>query len=539
MGKRMEMKGNRKFPIITKKIVGGVIVSGIVLCSAIFAAGFWAFSHQSRRQYDDNIRSIAEAARECLNPDAFPRYIGGEKDAEFEAVNAILQDFVDKFDLNLLYVSVVNPPDYTHITYIYNPVKRGGRWTEFPLGYEEDYIESDYNNSARRVFEGGETIVRHTLRTRSGSHITAMLPVEDSSGRTVAVIGVQKNIQGLADAQEFFINFVVAMEVACAVLFGLLFSWYFNAKIIRPLLLITRETDHFANHGGRPSDKLLEIRSGDEIGALARSVHQMEHDVCRNIDELTKMTAEKERIGTELRVAAKIQADMLPKGYPPFPARSDFDLFATMAPAKEVGGDLYDYLLLDDDHLMMAVGDVSGKGVPAALFMGKCKVLLDFCALLRLPPAEIFRRANEKLCEGNDSALFVTCWLGILTFSTGELRYVNAGHPHPILTHGGSSEFMGGKPNIVMGAMDGMKYDERTVTLEKGDRLLIYTDGVTEATDSSLAMFGEERLLAAVRAAEPKDAPDAVASIRAEIDSFAGEAEQFDDITMLQFIWKG
>ncbi|WP_294429000.1 PP2C family protein-serine/threonine phosphatase [uncultured Treponema sp.] len=529
----------RRLPVITKKIVVAIVVAGLLLCSILFSASYAAFSRQFRRQYDFSIKAIAAAARATLNPDDFSGYLESKKtDDRYNATHDILQDFVDKFELNLLYVSFVDAPDYKHITYIYNVVANNSKWKEFPLGHEEDYIEPNYNSTAKRVFEKGETIVRHTMKTRNGSHITAMLPVYDSDGKIVAVIGAQKSIQEFVDARYSFINLVILVEVVFGFIFVLLFCSYFNLKFIKPLVLITRETDHFASWGGKPSDRLLSVKNRDEIGILAHSLHQMEYDVCRNIDELTKMTAEKERISTELSVATKIQSDMLPKEYPPFPERKDFDLFATMDPAKEVGGDLYDYILLDEDHLMLVVGDVSGKGVPAALFMGKCKSLLDFQASHTLSPAEIFEVANEQLCKGNDSGLFVTCWLGILTFSTGELRFVNAGHPSPVLFHNGEFSYIKTKPNFVLGGMEGIHFTEHSMTLEKGDRLFVYSDGVNEATDSNEQLFGEERLISAMQGTEKFDAPETLKKLREKIDAFVGEAEQFDDITMLQFIWK-
>ena len=528
----------RKLPVITKKILFLVVIAGFLLCTLVFAAGYGAFSWEFRVQYDSSIRAISAAARECLEPDAFPVYLATrERNESYDSVHRILQDFVDKFELNLIYVSAVEPPDYTHITYIYNPVKKDGKWSEYPLGYEEDYREPEYNASTKRVFEEGATIVRHTMKTRSGSHITAQIPVTDSSGKIVAVLGVQKNIQEFVNARYAYVNFVIGLEVIFAVLFAAIFIIYFNTLFIKPITLITHEADHFASYGGQSSDRLLSVKNRDELGTLAHSVYQMEVDVCRNIAELTRVTAEKERISTELAVAAKIQSDMLNKDYPPFPARADFDLFATMSPAKEVGGDLYDYLLLDDDHLLLTVGDVSGKGVPAALFMGKCKVLLDFYAMLGLPPKEIFNRANNQLCKGNDSGLFVTCWLGILCFSTGELRFVNAGHTYPILFQNEAFSYLKMKPNFVLGGMEDFPYTEHSITLAKGDRIFVYSDGVTEAADSKNELFGEDRLLQAIKETSQLSVPDTLKKIRERIDEFAGGAEQADDITMLEFIW--
>ena len=285
-------------------------------------------------------------------------------------------------------------------------------------------------------------------------------------------------------------------------------------------------------------DRRARAFENDEIGDLAACVNSMSVSLQKYISDLTAVTAEKERIGAELNVATKIQADMLPQIYPAFPDHKEFDLFGTMDPAKEVGGDLYDYLLLDDDHLMIVVGDVSGKGVPAALFMVIAKTLLETHSIQRLSPSEIFQTTNNELCKGNETGLFVTCWLGIITLSTGEMRFVNAGHPFPVLYHNGEFDFVKTKPNFVLGGMDGLPFTEHTITLEKGDRLLVYTDGVTEATDANEKLFGDDRLLAAMKGTEKMTAPETCKALRKSIDEFVGDAEQFDDITMLQLILK-
>ena len=316
-----------------------------------------------------------------------------------------------------------------------------------------------------------------------------------------------------------------------------------GGRIVKPLNTITRRISELSegNLEFRMEDA---YRTGDEVEELAQSFATISHKTVVYMDKVVKVTAEKERIGAELSLATQIQASMLPHIFPAFPERGEFDIYASMDPAKEVGGDFYDFFLVGDDctpesgKLAFVVADVSGKGVPAALFMGKCKVLLDFYAMLGLPPAEIFRIVNEKLCAGNESELFVTCWLGIFTFSTGTLRFVNAGHPYPVLYHGGAFAFIKEKPNFVLGGMEGLKYKEHSVTLSKGDRLFIYTDGVTEATDSNEELFGDERLLSAMNDTKDLSAPDTLKKIRADIDDFVGSAEQFDDITMLQFVWK-
>ena len=524
----------RKLPVLTKKIVLNIVIAGFILCTFIFAVGFIAYSRQFRIQYDKNIRSVTATILECLNPDSFDEYLETkETDAQYDEINNILQYFIEQFELNLIYVSKVEPPDYTHITYIYNPVKKGGKHSPFPLGFFEEYEESDFNSSAKRVLENGEIIVRHTMKTRSGSHITAMFPVKNSQGKIIAVLGAQKDIQEFVAARHKYINAVILVEFIFAIIFIIFFSGFFNLHFIKPVVTITRETDHFASYGGEPSEELMKIHPKDELGVLAHSVHQMECDVNRNIKQITQMTQEKQRLATELDLATKIQRGVLPKGYPAFPDCRSFDLFASMDPAKEVGGDLYDYHLLDDDHLMITVGDVSGKGVPAALFMMIVKTLLATHAKSGLSPSRIFQTTNGQLCKNNVMDMFVTCWLGIITLSTKELCFVNAGHPFPVLLRDGSASLVESKPNLMLGGMDGIPYAEHKISLQKGDSLLVYTDGVTEATDKNEQLFGETRLLEALRNCNDLDAPLLIKKVRATIDLFAGGAEQFDDITML------
>ena len=526
----------RKIPIITKRIIINVFVAGTLLCAALFAVGALSFSNEFRTQYDTSMKAISAAACECLTPEKLSYYAQTkQKDADYIACQKFLQDFVDKFDLNLLYVSIVEPPDYTHITYVFNQVSKNGKLNEYPLGYEEDYINEHYNSSVKKVYETGEIIVRHTENIRSGSHITSNAPVYDSTGKVIAVVGVQKSIQEYVNARSSYMHFVLVIAIFFAILFAIFFGSYFNNTIISPIMKITKETDHFASWGGKPSDSLLEIKNKDEIGILAHSVRQMEYDIYQGIEQLTKVTAEKERINTELDLAAKIQMAVLRKGYPAFPERKDFDLFATMNPAKEVGGDLYDYQLLENDKLLLVVGDVSGKGIPASLYMMIALTLISSYAQQGHSPKDILEYVNNHLCYGNTTGTFVTCWLGIIDLKTRKLSFVNAGHPSPVICKDGKYSYLDEKPNLFLGAMEDVPYTEHSVELKKGDSLFIFTDGVTEATNKDEELFGEERLLLKMQATQNMTAPQSLEFIKSQIDNFVGDAPQFDDTTMLQF----
>ena len=225
---------------------------------------------------------------------------------------------------------------------------------------------------------------------------------------------------------------------------------------------------------------------------------------------------------------------MLPRIFPAFPERQEFEVYATMNPAKEVGGDFYDFFLVDDDHLAVVIADVSGKGVPAALFMVIAKTLIKNHAQNRETPGEVFTQTNAQLCEGNDAGLFVTAWMGVLEISTGTFTYVNAGHNPPLLKRaGGQFAWLKSRPGFVLAGMEGIRYRENTLELMPGDTLYLYTDGVTEATSSAQELYGEERLQAALNEASELPVSQLLPRIKNCIDTFVGDAEQFDDITML------
>ena len=229
---------------------------------------------------------------------------------------------------------------------------------------------------------------------------------------------------------------------------------------------------------------------------------------------------------------------MLPRVFPPYENHPEIELYATMEPAKEVGGDFYDFFMIDDDHFALVVGDVSGKGIPAALFMVIAKTLLKDAAMHSDSPADIFTRVNDILCDGNESGLFVTCWLGILTISTGNLQFANAGHAQPVFFHENDFKFLDTKPNLMLGAMSGMPYKNHSLTMQKGDRIFVYTDGVTEAADSSNKLYGEDRLLSVLKMTLGMSSKEILSFVRDDIEGFVNGAAQFDDITMLEMAVK-
>lgn len=277
-----------------------------------------------------------------------------------------------------------------------------------------------------------------------------------------------------------------------------------------------------------------------EAGELARSYISMVQDLGDYVENLRTVLAEKERINAELNLASSIQAHMLPCIFPPFPDHSEFDLYAIMAPAKEVGGDFYDFYMIGEDKLAIIVADVSGKGVPAALFMVIAKTLLKNYTQMGMQPKEVFETVNRLLCDGNDAGLFVTAWMGVLELSGGTMTYVNAGHNPPLLKKAdGQFEYLRERTGFVLAGMEGVKYRQNTLTIRPGDRLLLYTDGVTEAMTPDQKLYGEDRLRTFMNSRAGSATATVLRALREDIDAFAGSAPQFDDITMLLLDFKG
>ncbi len=335
--------------------------------------------------------------------------------------------------------------------------------------------------------------------------------------------------------RNVLMKFVIILSISAMVI--LVFSFILSKTITGPIKKLMRGVTAIGNGD---LDTRIEVEGNDEIGELSAAFNKMAGDLKEYIRNLSAVTAEKERIGAELHVATQIQASMLPCIFPAFPSRSEFDIYASMLPAKEVGGDFYDFFLVDEEHLAVVIADVSGKGVPAALFMVIAKTLIKNHAQLKQSPAEVFSRTNEQLCESNDAGMFVTAFMGILNLVTGELICVNAGHNPPCLRRvGGDFEYLKLRPGFVLAGMEGIRYKEMSITLEKGDMLYLYTDGVTEATDQDGELFSEPRLLESLNRHKDDTLSVLLSGVKTDIDGFVKEAPQFDDITMLALTFRG
>ncbi len=526
---------------LTGKLMLGIIIFGILLGSIISIIGYWEFTSVLEQQYNDSAYEIAETAARYLNPDKFEEYLStGKVDEEYRMIEKRLDDLVDATDTTLIYVAKVDVSDYRTLTYIYDSVNSASGFDRYPLGYTAVGVAEEYVNNVRNIITKGEraTEYLYSYSEESGAHTTAGIAIYDSKGEIVAILGVEKAMRRLENARNTYVKDVLLGVLAAICLFLIVYSTFLYREILLPILAVTDEAKRFAD-SNTPSDKLSSINKNDEIGVLAKAVGKMETDIVEYVENLTLVTAEKERIGAELSIATQIQADMLPGIFPAFPDKPEFDIYATMNPAKEVGGDFYDFFMVDESHLAIVMADVSGKGVPAALFMVIGKTLIKDHTQPGRDLGEVFTEVNNILCESNSEGLFITAFEGVLDLVSGEFTFVNAGHEIPFICKKDDSyEPYKIRAGFVLAGMEGIRYQCGTMQLSPGDRLFQYTDGVTEATDKDGRLYGMGRLgeILAQNAALPP--MELLGKIKEDIDAFVGDAPQFDDITMLCLEYK-
>ncbi len=529
------------------KTVLGIICMSLIISATAVALSYRTYANTMDEHYQKMTLDLAETAIAMLDSEKIQQYAETlEKDEYYNDQLEILRKLVEAND-EALYIYINVPPN-------------GGSFVEGDPIY--DIMDTDpevafpEEEVAYLDIAAGDDVVYISETEEYGWLCTAVVWMYDETGDTYAFMNVDISMNDvMADRMDFLrvvlFAILLAMVAACVILVLLV-----NRFVVNPINQVARAalqyvSDRRTSEGRSASTGVrristgedgeersaiskLNIRTGDEIQALSEAIKTMELEINEYIQDLTTVTAEKERIGAELNVATQIQADMLPRIFPAFPEREEFDVYATMNPAKEVGGDFYDFFLVDDDHLAVVIADVSGKGVPAALFMVIAKTLIKNHAQNQEAPGTVFTQTNEQLCEGNDAGLFVTGWMGVLEISTGKFVYVNAGHNPPLLKRaGGTFEWLKSRPGFVLAGMEGVRYRENTLQLEPGDRLYLYTDGVTEATNSHEELFGDERLQNALNEYMDLPVEQFLPKIKECIDAFVGDADQFDDITML------
>ena len=530
---------------IIVKTVLMLIVALVAFTVLVIVIGYREMTQALLDQYADGAFRTAGISARFVNPDKIDDFAasGGEGE-EYEETWNRLSAICNSTGSTFIYVIVPDTSDYQHITFLFSTMNQESKYTQYEFGYVRETTNEEYAYKYRQICENHsarELVIRDKGYIETDPHITAMIPLPGSDGECKAILCVQRQMDKMIEVRNSYVAKVILVMAIIALLTIVGLVLRLTQSLLRPIHVITGEATRFAAENVQTGEKLTNtIRSKDEIGQLADAIDRMELQVHDYVSHLTRVTAEKERISTELSLAARIQMDMIPSVFPAFPDRTDFDIYASVEPAREIGGDFYNFFLIDDTHLCAIIADVSGKGVPAALFMMASTIVLVDNARMGKSPAEILKSANEAICSTNREEMFVTVWLGILDLETGKLTAANAGHEYPFLKQPeGGYEMLTDPHSFVVGGLENTVYRNYEIMMEPGARLYVYTDGVVEATDQNEVLFGTDRLLSALNK-EPNAEPEKLlANVRESVDAFVGDAEQFDDMTMLCLKYNG
>jgi len=549
---------------LTLKFVVGIVLVGVCITAAVALEGVRVFQEIITKQYNRIAYQAAEVVEGYFSKEDLAAYVSlasrcqagdvpekeiaaARQSSRYQEKKALLDNLCRIMKANAVYACVMDidmlenggegipAQEWNPVSYIIGSGTDGD--SSFSLG-DQGSIQPAFREKILDSYYSGKSAGGYFIsKGKVGYNISAIHPVVQD-GVTAAFIVVEKPMSTLrAGIGQFLSRVVVAAGITALLMLVIGVSFLVHA-IIRPIKLVASEAEHFVQNGNEISEILRTIQTGDEIQVLSESLMTMETNIQEYIEDLKNVTAEKERINTELRVATQIQADMLPRIFPPFPEREEFALYASMVPAKEVGGDFYDFFLVDEDHLALVIADVSGKGVPAALFMAIAKTLIRNWVLTGDSPGQALGHVNGQLCEGNEAGLFVTVWLAVVQISTGKGIAANAGHEHPVIRRaGGSFELVKYRHSPAVAVMEGICFREHTFELHPGDSLYVYTDGVPEAMNAKEEWFGTDRMLDALNRSPQLSPEGLLQAVKEDVGTFVGDAPQFDDITMLCCAW--
>lgn len=527
------------FDRIAVKSIANIIATLALFSILISVIGYNSFTNAILNQYADSAFRTARIAASVVDADRMEEYAAsGGATEEYTRVYDMLDRICNRSGATFVYIIQPDISDYGHITFLFSTMKAGQGYQHYEFGYLRETTNDDYRRKYQKLYEGEserELVVRDRGYIETDPHITAMVPLKGEDGKTKAILCVQYQMASIIEERNSFVRkvLITMILVAAAVSLGQVF--YLGRRLLHPLQIITKEASRFASENEMRDEKLSSvIKNRDEIGQLARAIDQMEEQIQSYVEKITSITAEEEKMRTELSLAARIQLEALPGTFPAFPDRNEFDIYASMKPAKDVGGDFYDFFLVDDDHLCLVIADVSGKGIPAALFMMVSRTILANIAMMGMSPKEVLEKANEAICANNKEEMFVTVWLGILEISTGKVTAANAGHEYPVLKKPDQDfEILIDKHGFVLGGMEEVKYREYEFDMEPGSKLFLYTDGLPEAADNEQNMFGVELMMDALNESLNLSTKEILDHMKGRVDGFVGSAPQFDDLTML------
>lgn len=526
---------------MSANVIGGLVALIMLFGIVVSLIGNLCFIDAFKNEYSTVTYHMADSSAIFVNGDHLDEYLDGKEQEEYQKSKRQLDTCCQKLNVSLIYVIVVDRSDYGRFVSVFNCVNNSvddSSYTEWELGHKRDTTNNKYRKTYKEIYEQKTdygTVFRMNTTDGQHPHITTLVPVKDSSGEVSGILCMQRPIREMENAFRPYYLLILLGVFIMGVVISLMAAAFLNRAIIKPVEKVSAEASRFAKENSK-GDPLGELSRYEVILNLARSIDSMKTDMITHIENLTAITSERERIVAELSIAATIQETSLPDVSKAFSDRDEFEICASMNPAKEVGGDFYNAFLIDDDHLALVIADVSGKGVPASLFMMVSNILISDRAKMGGSPSQVLSFVNDNIYEYNKADMFVTVWLGILEIPTGRLISSNAGHEDPVICRkNGEFEIEKTKHGFVLGGMNGIKFRDHETTLNKGDRIFLYTDGLPEASDKDNQMYGIDRMLDSLNKLKDGSPDEIIEGIQKDVRDFVGDAPQFDDLTMLCF----
>ena len=551
---------------LKRQVLQAIFLSIIILLLITIWIGFRFYLYVALRNYKDTMSGYASYTLAQMDLDYIEEAFDKTKKIYDSLPEEIRQDpFTEEYKSHFLHLLDDNYYDAREILVT---CRESTGITNISYGfYDQDherlvlvidgdtadyfYLPGQYISNDNGSIDSWKTIekIMYSKAYLSLSH-TSLLgytasvydPIYGKDGSLIGVIAIDTSVIEFSDELTLFLILFVPAVLILFVLLSIFLSRLMDRKVVAPVRTLAQAAKAYTQMDKVNDDdntsvfRDIELSSTDEIAELQITMSDMEQNINESMHEIRRVSGEKERMAAELDIAAQLQQSALPTD---FSGHDNYDLFASMIPAKEVAGDFYDFFMVDDDHMVMIIADVSGKGVPSALFMMKGKELLRLRAEKGGTPSEILSYANKELAKGNDSAMFITIWLGILEISTGIITASSAGHEYPFIKCADGSFVMYEDPHgLVCGVINGIKYKDYTVTIPKGGGLFLYTDGVAEANNPQGEQFGLGRIEKCLNSHSNVSAKELIEFMKKDIDDFAGLAEQYDDITMMCLFMK-
>ena len=543
---------------LRQKITVFCTLFAIILCGSVGYIGYVNYSSNMIRKYQDYAGTLIKFIERKFEDNNIISLLDGEAmDENYESMRHELNQLKESADADYIYsLYFKEKGDIDSMSYVINGVtaqeiaEAGGEEAAYSYLGElcgEDDFDREMKEHFLECIESGNRDVNYYVNNTAeyGYQLTCYKAIF-GEGDNALIIAVDISMNEINSNRIQYVRNVSILSVALLVLFLIAFIGITDRSVVKPVMRMEESSRDFVEQTRRiQSPDELQFRpvpscSKDEIEVLRQSIEDMAEGIRSYMVDLERVTEEKGKITAELDVATNIQLSMLPRIFPAFPEREDFDVYASIATAKEVGGDFYDFYMIGSDRLCVTIADVSGKGVPAALFMVIAKTLLKDHMLLGKEPAQAFMDVNDLLAESNEQDMFVTVWMAVIDLAAMKAKVVNAGHNPPLLKHpDGEFEYCNIKPGFVLGAMEGMPYQETELDLAPGDVFYLYTDGITEANNTAEELYGEDRLQECLNRCGTEDLKSLLEKVKADIDGFVGEAPQFDDMTMVTFKVKG